>query len=306
MTHKARTWRGVGALAAAGAFTIPFAASAQNGAEAPTAVARDNVVQEKWASIAVDGWARANTGRNVQINTTAQEAIIEQDALATADGGDADSEALPASPDSIDPIPVAIADALGGTGGDALAENSATAASNTASGGNSMTTGAAAASNAATVAVTQTQDNSSDDVADASQTGDAPAGGATARATSRVRQTAEAQVEISGSAEANSGGNLQVNDSSQFSAIGQVSTAPADGGHATAGGGGEATSTGGDGGIATASNSAGTASNTASGGNSMTTGAASATNSSSVTITQSSTNSSVTTATSSSDAGSGG
>ena len=259
MTHKARKWRGVGALAAAGAFTIPFAASAQNGAEAPNAVARDNVVQEKWASIAVDGWARANTGRNVQINTTAQEAIIEQDALATADGGDADSEALPASPDSMDPIPVAIADALGGTGGDALAENTATPASNTASGGNAMTTGAADANNASTVAVTQTQNNSSDNLADASQTsGDAPAGGASCQGDVEVRQTAEAEVEISGSAEANSGGNLQVNETSQLNAIGQVSTAPADGGHATAGGGGEATSTGGDGGLATASNSAGT------------------------------------------------
>jgi len=307
VTHKARSWRSLGALAAAGAFAIPFAASAQNGDEpaeeeaAPPAVAHDDVVQDTWASVIIDGWAAANSGHNVQVNTTDNSIENIQDALASGNGGDADSDALPASPDSMDEIPAAIADALAGVGGDPLAENVVDEATIDSSGGNDLATGDATAENTeSTVAIDQSQTNSSDNLAEATQ-----ASGKGARATSVVTQTASADVAVTQHAAANSGGNLQINDTTNSVVNDQISTAPANGGNATAGGGGDAVSTAGDGGVATASNSA-TSSVTSSGGNSMTTGAATASNGgSSVTITQSSSNSSVNTASSSSDSSGG-
>jgi hypothetical protein len=306
VTQKARRWRSLGALAAAGAFAIPFAASAQNGDEpadedaAPPAVAHDDVVQDTWASVIIDGWAAANSGYNVQVNTTDNSVENIQDALASANGGDADSDAMPASPDSIDEIPAAIADALAGLGGDALAENEAESTIDS-SGGNDLATGDATAENTeSSVSIDQTQDNSSDNLAEATQ-----ASGRGARATSVVTQTASADVAVTQHAAANSGGNLQINDTTNSVVNDQISTAPANGGNATAGGGGDAVSTAGDGGVATASNRA-TSNVTSSGGNSMTTGAATASNGgSSVTITQSSSNSSVNTASSSSDSSGG-
>ncbi len=266
MGYQFKRWHGVAALSAAGVLVLPAFASAQT--------VDDLVDQYSVVNVGIAQEALSNSGLNEQWNTVIQGNATAQLADSSANGGDAD-----ATSDS------AVADALAGFGGVSAAANAAESA-NDSTGGNSQTTGAAVAANAISGSVSQSQDNSSDNLA----TGEA------AEVLAAVIQTSEVNIGISQDATANSGLNFQDNTTVQGNATEQVAASSANGGSASASSiDDEAISTAGDGGDSAAGNAA-MSSNTSSGGNSQTTGGATASNSSSFDVSQSSSNSSINTA----------
>ena len=266
MGYQFKRWHGVAALSAAGVLVLPAFASAQT--------VDDLVDQFSEVNVGIVQVALSNSGLNFQDNTTAQGNDTVQLADSSAEGGDAD-----ATSDSD------VADALAGFGGASAAANAAESA-NDSTGGNSQTTGAAVAANAVSGSVSQSQDNSSDNLA----LGD------DAEVLAAVIQTNEVNIDIVQAAVANSGLNFQDNTTAQGNVTEQVAASSANGGAASATSvDDEAISTAGDGGDSAAGNAA-TSSNTASGGNSQTAGGATASNSSSFDVSQSSSNSSINTA----------
>jgi hypothetical protein len=256
----------VAALSAAGVLVLPAFASAQTVDEL--------VDQYSVVNVEILQEALSNSGLNEQSSGVFQGNDTVQLADSEANGGDAD-----ATSDS------SVADALAGFGGASAAANAAESA-NDSSGGNSQTTGAAVAANAVSGTVSQSADNSPDNLA----VGDG------AEVLQAVIQTNEVNIGILQAADANSGANFQDNTTEQGNVTDQVAVSSANGGSASATStDDEAISTAGDGGDSAAGNLA-ASSNTSSGGNSQTAGGATASNSSSFSSTQSSSNSSVNTA----------
>ena len=175
MGYQFKKWHGVAALSAAGVLVLPAFASAQT--------VDDLVDQFSVVNVDLVQVALSNSGLNFQDNTTAQGNDTVQLADSSANGGDAD-----ATSDSD------VADALAGFGGASAAANAAESA-NDSTGGNSQTTGAAVAANAVSGSVSQSQDNSSDNLAF----------GDDAEVLAAVIQTSEVNIGIVQAAVANSG-----------------------------------------------------------------------------------------------------
>ena len=122
----------------------------------------NNVEQDADAEIEVTQLADSNTGGNEQENTTLQGNFLEQDADADANGGDADAYTGGENEAEAEGTLVAaasvevVADALGGDGGEAVAENVAEQ-SNSSDSSNAMSTGDATSENSSDISVGQDQ-----------------------------------------------------------------------------------------------------------------------------------------------------
>ena len=103
--------------------------------------------QHASTSITVSQDAWANSGNNVQDNSTSQSNGTGQSSNSTGNGGSANSTGGSGT-------------STGGAGGSASAGNTSTSG-NTSSGGNTISTGAASSSNTATFTVSQSSTNSS-------------------------------------------------------------------------------------------------------------------------------------------------
>ena len=126
----------------------------------------NNVDQDADAEVIVAQGADSNTGGNVQGNVTLQGNLLGQEADADANGGDADAYTGGSGTADADGVVVAaasvetVADALGGDGGEATAENTAEQ-SNSSESSNELVTGDATSENSADVSVGQEQTNDS-------------------------------------------------------------------------------------------------------------------------------------------------